>query len=124
MKTINIRKEELDRLADACCRVFEVNIDDFYGESRRGKITDARKTYYHIIKYFYEINELEMSQVLPIYRHRTTIMFSVDCASDYLQTDTFFTGKYSAVYELFTGRKFDTGIDYSRKLIKRKRQVS
>jgi chromosomal replication initiation ATPase DnaA len=123
MKTINIRKEELDRLADACCRVFEVNIDDFYSDSRRSKISDARKTYYHIIKYFYEINELEISQLVPIHRHRTTIMFSVDCANDYLKTDRYYTGKYSAVYELFTGRKFDGSINYERKVIKRKRPV-
>jgi len=53
MKTINIRKEELDRLADTCCRVFEVNIEDFYNKSRRRKPVDARRAYFHILKTFY-----------------------------------------------------------------------
>lgn len=120
MKTINIRKEELDRLADACCRVFEVDIQDFYGDSRRSKISDARKTYFHIIKNFYEINELEISQSVPFSRHRTTIMFAVDSADDLLKVDKFFEGKYSAVYEIFSKRSYLKGNDLVRKLIKQK----
>ena len=89
MKTINLRKEELDRLADACCRVFEVDIEDFYSDNRRRKISDARKVYFHIIKNFYEINELEISQSVPFLRHRTTIMFAVDSADDLLKVIDF-----------------------------------
>lgn len=122
-KTKTIRKEELDRLADACCRVFEVNIEDFYSHSRRSKISDARKTYFHIIKHFYEINELEISYNVPLYHHRTTIMFAIDCTCDLLKTDKLFTGKYSAVYELFTGSKFENNIQLTRKLVKQTNRV-
>jgi chromosomal replication initiation ATPase DnaA len=120
MKTINLRKEELDRLADACCRVFEIDIDDFYSEDRRRKVADARKVYFHIIKNFYEINELEISQSVPFLRHRTTIMFAVDSADDLLKVDRFFEGKYSAVYEIFFKRTYAKGNDKIRKLIKQK----
>jgi chromosomal replication initiation ATPase DnaA len=120
MKTINLRKEELDRLADACCRVFEIDIDDFYSEDRRRKVADARKAYFHIIKNFYEINELEISQSIPFFRHRTTIMFAVDSADDLLKVDRFFEGKYSAIYEIFSKRNYERSINRGRKLIKQK----
>jgi len=120
MKTINLRKEELDRLADACCRVFEVDIEDFYSDNRRRKVADARKVYFHIIKNFYEINELEISQSVPFLRHRTTIMFAVDSADDLLKVDRFFEGKYSAVYELFSKRSYIKIDSLGRKLIKQK----
>ncbi len=120
MKTINLRKEELDRLADACCRVFEIDIDNFYSEDRRRKVADARKVYFHIIKNFYEINELEISQSVPFIRHRTTIMFAVDSADDLLKVDRFFEGKYSAVYEIFSKRNYERGSNRGRKLIKQK----
>jgi len=120
MKTINLRKEELDRLADACCRVFEIDIDNFYSEDRRRKVADARKVYFHIIKNFYEINELEISQSVPFFRHRTTIMFAVDSADDLLKVDRFFEGKYSAVYEIFSKRNYERGGNRGRKLIKQK----
>ncbi len=120
MKTINLRKEELDRLADACCRVFEVDIEDFYSDNRRRKVADARKVYFHIIKNFYEINELEISLSVPFARHRTTIMFAVDSADDLLKVDRFFEGKYSAVYEIFSKRTYAKGNDKIRKLIKQK----
>ena len=120
MKTINLRKEELDRLADACCRVFEIDIDDFYSEDRRRKVADARKVYFHIIKNFYEINELEISQSIPFFRHRTTIMFAVDSADDLLKVDRFFEGKYSAIYEIFSKRNYERSVNRGRKLIKQK----
>lgn len=120
MKTINLRKEELDRLADACCRVFEVDIQDFYSDNRRRKISDARKVYFHIIKNFYEINELEISLSVPLFRHRTTIMFAVDSADDLLKVDRFFEGKYSAVYEIFSKRDYIKFDSLGRKLIKQK----
>lgn len=120
MKTINLRTEELDRLADACCRVFEVNLEDFYSDDRRAKVADARKTYFHIIKNFYEINELEISKSIPFVRHRTTIMFAVDSADDLLKVDKFFEGKYSAVYEIFSKRNYHKEYSKTRKLIKQK----
>ena len=87
MKTKIIRDEELNRLADACCRAFEVNIEDFFSRCKRANIADARKAYYHIIKSFYEMNEYEISFNVPLMRHRTTIMFAVDAASDLLEFD-------------------------------------
>ena len=103
---MKFRKEEIDRLSDACCKKFEVNIDDFFSNSRRRNLVDARRTFFHIIKQFYDINELEMSLSLPFSLHRTTIMFQVDCADDLLRYDREYFEKYRSIYKTFTKNEF------------------
>ena len=106
MKTINIRKEELDRLADTCCRVFEVNIDDFYNKSRKRNAVDSRRTYFHILKTFFNINELELSTKVPFSLDRTTIMYAVDTADDFIECDADFRDRYNKIYKKFTGDNY------------------
>jgi chromosomal replication initiation ATPase DnaA len=123
MKTITIRKEEIDRLADHCCEAFEVNIEDFYQYSRRRKPVDARRAFFHIIKTFYGMNELEISNSTPINLHRTTIMFAVDTADDCIEFDSDFRNKYSKVYKRYTGDDYSRSERLKRRLIKQSNRV-
>jgi len=104
---MKFRESEINRLSDACCKEFNVNIDDFFIKSRRRNLVDARRTFFHIIKHFYDINELEMSISLPFNYHRTTIMFQVDCADDLIKFDSKYLEKYKNVYKSFTGSNFE-----------------
>lgn len=99
--------EKLDKLADLCCAVFAVNIDDFYSRDRRIHVSDARKVYLHVIKNFYGIPETRLERELPLKLHRTTMMWNIDVADSLLRLDKSFEERYKLIYETFTGFEYE-----------------
>lgn len=119
-----ILKSDIDKLIDLSCRYYEVNIEDFFNGKRTRNVTDARRAFFHILKTCYEIPELQIAKMIPFTKERTTIMYSVDTAEDFLDYDFIFATRYKNIYEDFFKVEFKRPLPVTRNKVEKKKRPS
>lgn len=102
-----ILKNDVDKLADICCKELEINIDDFYSERRYRKLIDARRIFFYIIKDYHKLSEYFTAALIPNFRNRTTIMHLNDSTEYYIIHDEYMKLLYKKIYEKYTKTKYN-----------------
>jgi hypothetical protein len=101
-----------------------VNVEDFINGKRTRNVTDARRCFFHILKTSYEIPELQIAKIIPFTKERTTIMYSVDTAEDFLDYDYLFAFNYKKTYEDFFKVEFQRPLPVCRNKVEKKKPKS
>jgi len=102
----NPKPVDLELLKDTCCKVFEVNVEDLLGPSRKRHIMDARRAYFFILRTEYGYSELGISRATGGSRDHSTIIHSNCTTADILDIDYAFAQKYKQFYESFTLKQY------------------
>lgn len=106
----NKTKIDINELIDKAARVYEVNVDDLMGRSRKRYIVDARRAIFYLLKTHYGISEFYTSKMIDFKRDHSTIMHLNETTDFLLKTDYGFSEKYKRYFE------FVTKVEYLRPL--------
>ena len=117
-----ILKSDINKLIDLSCRYYEVNVEDFLNGKRTRNVSDARRAFFHILKTSYELPELQIAKIIPFTKERTTIMYSVDTAEDFLDFDFVFAMRYKNIYEEFFKVEYQRPLPVTRSNVEKKKR--
>ena len=117
-----ILKSDINKLIDLSCRYYEVNVEDFLNGKRTRNVSDARRAFFHILKTSYELPELQIAKIIPFTKERTTIMYSVDTAEDFLDFDFVFAMRYKNIYEEFFKVEYQRPLPVTRSKVEKKKR--
>ena len=117
-----ILKSDINKLIDLSCRYYEVNVEDFLNGKRTRNVSDARRAFFHILKTSYELPELQIAKMIPFTKERTTIMYSVDTAEDFLDFDFVFAMRYKNIYEEFFKVEYQRPLPVTRSKVEKKKR--
>lgn len=89
-------------LINKAAMVYEVNLEDVMGKSRRRKIVDARRAIFYLLKTHYGISEFYQSKLFNGIRDHSTIMYLNETTDHLIEVDYAFSYNYKRFFEYVT----------------------